>query len=66
MMPVELKSIGGKLRTVEEGSRRLARNNKGTPIDGGGWPNSTKGQATGGRQVQHVNEGWQRKHGRIS
>ena len=64
-MPVELKKLGGRLRVVKEGTRRIEKTHKGNPRDGGGWANSKKGQATGGRMVGHINDAVERKRGRM-
>jgi citrate lyase alpha subunit len=65
-MPVELKKIGGRLRVVKAGTRRLDRTHLGNPRDGGGWRNTEKGRATGGRMVGHINDAIDKKNGKIS
>lgn len=43
-MPVKVKKINGKFRIVEP-SGKIARNEKGTAIDGGGHSNRSEAQA---------------------
>jgi len=65
-MPVETRKVGGKLRTVEVSTGKLARNKAGTPLDGGGWANSKTGRGKAERQSGYINDAWHRKHGGIS
>ena len=62
-MPVEPKKIAGKVRVVEQGGTRLARNEGGTPVDGGGFPVSKADWAKAGAQSGHLNKAWRAKHG---
>lgn len=64
--------IGQKIRTVLDGTRQVAKNTRtGKPIDGGGWKltgNKSIDQttaATAARQAEHINNAWDRKHGRM-
>jgi hypothetical protein len=43
-MPVRVTKIGGKFRIVE-GSGDIAKNNSGTPLDGGGHESQEKASA---------------------
>ena len=62
-MPVEAKLIKGKVRTVEEGTRKLARakGGEGRPRDGGGWPDTQSGWARAKRQEKYINDALRRK-----
>jgi hypothetical protein len=55
--PVEVKLINGRNRVVFQNTRTIAKTSLGNPRDGGGWPNSPKGHATGMRQVGYINTG---------
>lgn len=56
-MPVRTVKRGNRYRLLESGSRRLARNTAGTPIDGGG--HASAGKAS--RQARAVNASLSRK-----
>ena len=58
-MPVKTIKIGPKFRVVESSTGRIAKNKKGTAIDGGG--HSTKDRAV--KQVQAVNISERRRKG---
>ena len=50
-MPVMTRKLRGKFRLIESESGKLARNEKGTPIDGGGSQDKAKVD----RQARAVN-----------
>ena len=54
-MPVELRLYSGKLRTCEVATGRPSLNQHGTPVDGGGWPNTKQGRSVGERQIGYIN-----------
>lgn len=53
MPNVEVKKLGKKYRLVEQGTKRIARNEQGTVRDGGG--HESRGKAL--RQKRAVNHG---------
>lgn len=55
-MPVAMKCVRGKIRTVEADTGKIAKTHLGHAIDGGGWPCNKQGRGTAHRQVQHINE----------
>jgi len=50
-MPVKVKKVGKKYRVVEAGTGKIAKNKKGTALDGGGHSSRAKAIA----QEQAVN-----------
>lgn len=54
-MPVTMKHIRGKIRTVEAATGKIARTSKGNPVDGGGWPANRHGRGMAARQVEKIN-----------
>jgi|GEM_PF-1159456 len=58
-MPVVTRKQGGKWRLFERDTGRLARNDHGTPLDGGG--HIDKGKAA--RQERAINESLAKKYG---
>lgn len=58
-MPVIAKKIGDKYRIVEKATGKIAKNNAGTAIDGGGHDS----EETAKSQASAVNISYARKHG---
>lgn len=58
-MPVKTIKRGPKFRVIESLTGKIAKNSKGTPLDGGG--HSTKDKAI--KQVQAVNISERRRKG---
>uniref|UniRef100_A0A6M3IKY0 Uncharacterized protein n=1 Tax=viral metagenome TaxID=1070528 RepID=A0A6M3IKY0_9ZZZZ len=56
-MPVAVKKIGGKYRIVEKATGRIAKTDKGNPVDGGGHLNRIKA----GTQAGRINSGIKKK-----
>jgi len=54
-MPVEPRLMGTKIRQTEAATGKIAINDKGTPVDGGGWDNEPDGWAKANRQAGHMN-----------
>ena len=50
-MPVTTKLIRGRYRVVEEDTGRIATNQAGTPVDGGGFTKQDRAE----RQVSAIN-----------
>ena len=55
-MPVEPKLVGGKVRTVAAGTKKIEKTPQGNARDGGGWPNTPAGWKKAAGQSTHINE----------
>ena len=56
-MPVTVKKLRGKFRVVEAKTGRVAKNNKGTSVDGGGYSS----EAHAKRQARAINASLHRR-----